>query len=340
MKFSENLLKCILLYNNLKKFYIEGCFKNEESRDIMISILNRDMDFLRYNKVLVAMSEFLNKCYSYTNVILKQRIHRYKIYYEETNRIFHAFDEENVRAICFKTFTSIPKDVADVDILLYKYKDLEIAEKLLAKLGYKKRKKGLEQHLWTIVRDNVIVDIELHTNVAAASYTYYPKTVLFSRSKRQDSIVLPSPVDSILLLVAHAVIKDFYITLADLLDFELTIIRHRIDLNKLKSEAASLGLALPLQVFLSMLYPFNATNMYNRFNISKIFSIRKISGFPLRPNPYTVLLSYIYLTVKKLRNESLKSVLAQAISLPSGKGIDYFVKFMLFSKPPVKNFSE
>ncbi|MEM1510199.1 MAG: nucleotidyltransferase family protein [Thermofilaceae archaeon] len=339
-KFNKNLIKCIFIYNNLKDFYIKGYHKDEKVRDIMISILNSDIELLRCNKLLVSLGEFLIKNYLYTNEILSQRVRRYEIYHQETYRIFQEFGERGVKALCIKTFTSIPKDIADIDILLYDDEDLKIAEKSLIEMGYKKRKKGLEQHLWTIIKNNVIIDIELHTNVAAASYIYYPKAVLFDRSEKLDTIVVPSPIDSILLLVAHAVMKDFFITLADLLDFEVTLKKHKIDFKRLNNEAASLGLTLPLQVFRYASSLFNPDDYKELDNILNFFSITKLNEFPLRPNMHTVLLSYLFMTTKKLKHESFRSVLSQIIHLPTGKGIDYFVKFAFGGKPPIKGLSE
>lgn len=339
MRFNRNLLKCIFLYDNLKKFYIKKYRKDEKTRDIIISILNKDLEILRRNKILVSLGELLSKGYSYTNEILSQRVRRYEIYYQEACRIFQKFDEMGVKAVCIKSFTSIPKDIADIDILLYDNRDLKVAESLLIELGYRKRKKGVEQHLWTAIKNSVVVDVELHMNVAAASYVYYPKAILFSRSEKRDTIVFPSPIDSILLLVAHAVMKDFYITLADLLDFEVTLKKHKVDFKRLNSEAAFLGLTLPLQVFWRISSLFNS-NMYEELNALKFFSITKLNEFPLRPNMHTVLLSYLYLTARKLKHESLRSVLSQTIRLPSGKGIDYFIKFAFGGKPPVKELTE
>jgi len=340
MDFSQNIPKSIFLYSSIKRFYLGECPKNEKVYRMMILMIERDIDFLRYNKALVAVGELLNKCYSYTNDILNHRIHRYRMYYESAIDIFHHFNNENIRAICIKTFDIAPKDVADIDIILYGRKDLENAERVLSKLGYRKRKSGSEQHLWTTIRDGVIVDIELHSNVAAAGYIYYPKDILFKRAKKQDDIIVPSPIDSILLLVAHAILKDFYATLMDLLNFELTLIKHSIDLKTLKYEAKSLGLEIPLKAFLHMLYPFSANYIYDDHIISRILTFKKIQGYPVRPYLHTVLLSYIYLTIEKLKKEPLRSVLAQITSLPSGKGIDYFVRFMFFGKPPIKGFSE
>lgn len=339
MRLNNGLLKCAFLYDNLKKFYIEGYLKDEKARDTIVSILDKDLELLRRNKLLVSLGELLSKVYSYTNDTLNQRVHRYRIYYQETRRIFQKFSERGAKAVCIKSFNSIPKDIADIDILLYDDRDLKVAEALLIELGYRRRKIGVEQHLWTTIKNNVVVDIELHMNVAASSYIYYPKDVLFNRSEKRDAIVFPSPIDSILLLVAHAVMKDFYITLADLLDFEVTLEKHKINFKRLNSEATLLGLTLPLQVFWYIYSLFNSSAR-KELNMLKFFSITKLNEFPLRPNMHTVLLSYLCMTTKKLKHEPFKSVLSQTIHLPSGKGIDYFVKFAFGSKPPVKELTE
>lgn len=338
MRLNQNLLKCVFLYQILKKFYLNEFYEEERTRNVLLSILRGDIELLRYNKVLVAMAEFMSKCYSYTDCILEQRMHRYMTYYNESRRIFSVFDRERLPALCFKTFNPVPKDLADVDILLRDSESLEIAEKLLAKLGYRRRKIGLEQHLWSIIKSGVTVDIELHTEVAAASFIYYPKDILFKRSEWCADIIIPSPLDSLLISVAHAVIKDFFVTLVDVLNFEVTVRQYKIDLNRLFDEAARYGLKLPLEVFFNMMHPLNS-DMYKKRRASRLLSTR-VDKYPLRPGIPAVLLAYLPLTVSKLKRESVKEVFNQVVHLPSGKGIDFFVKFLFGGEPPVKTFSE
>ncbi|RLI87249.1 MAG: hypothetical protein DRP01_02280, partial [Archaeoglobales archaeon] len=240
----------------------------------------------------------------------------------------------------FKTFSSFPKDIADIDLLLYSTKDLTQAEETLKSLGYVRRKVGLEQHLWGRVRDSVIVDIELHTSISAAGYEYYPKELLFKRATKLNCIRVPSPIDSILVLVAHAVVKDLYITLADLLNFAITLKRHGVKFENLAKEAGKIGLLLPLQVFLYLLQILGEREMLNIDKLPKLLVAMKLRSIPLRPALHTVVLSYVHLTTRKMLKDPLMKVIHEVTSLPRGKGIDTFTKYILGLSPSVKKLQE
>ena len=338
MKLNRDLLKSLFVYQNLRKFYLYGDCGNRKTFDILTSVLSIDLEFFRYNKILVAVAKFMDECYSYTNHILTQRMHRYSAYYEETKKIFREFDKEGLKAVCIKSFGSTHKDIGDIDILLQDRESLRAAEAILAKLGYKNRFQGSEEHQWSIIKDGVIIDIDLHTEIAASKFIYYPKDKLFRRVEKRDDIYVPSPVDFLLILVAHALIKDLYLTLADVLEFEVSVKKHKLDLNYLLDEAAHYGLKLPLKAFAHMTRLLNV-DIYEGLTPSRFLS-SNINKYPLRPGIHVVLSSYLELTITKLKHEGAKKVLQQVMSLPSGKGIALLIRYLFGVKPEVKALNE
>lgn len=312
---------------------------------LLLKMLKQDIEFFRYNKLLVALADL---CYplSYNVPILNQRLHRYRIYHEEVRRISYAMTLEGVEFLVIKTVTVFPKDIADIDILIFANDDLIVAEKILKNIGYVKRKKAHEQHLWSLYRNNVIVDVELHTRIAASEYEYYPKYLLFRNAIELDGVKIPSPLDSLLLNSTHCIVKDLYITLADLLDFYLTMNRYEVDLNQLINLAKDLGLSIPLFLFLHLIEVFNR-KYCERFNHSicsdllrSIFTITDYTKVPMRPAINTLISSYFEMTVRKLKYKPLLTVLHEILSLPQGKGIDTLLHYIVRAKPLVKKFSE
>lgn len=346
IKMSLNTLeKNQWIFRVFKEFYMHNsCDKYQ--LDVLLKMLKQDLEFFRYNKLLVALAELCNSISLCNMPILNQRLHRYRIYREEMRRISQTLSSENVKFLFVKTLTVFPKDIADLDILVYTTNDLLEAEKVLKKMGYVKRRTSQEQHLWSTYRDNVIVDIELHTSIAAAQYEYYPKSLLFKNAIEIDSIKTTSPLDGILLDVAHSIIKDLYLTLADLINFSLTLNKYKVDIEKLIHLAKDLGLFTPLLLIIDLTKIYDAET-YEKFKDlihynwwRKIFIATDYLRMPLRPSINTIALSYIEMSIKKMRRTPLTSVMRELMSLPRGKGIDSFVRYVIRAKPLVKKFSE
>jgi len=329
-----------LLFNIFSNFYSEGICPEEKYRDLIIRLLRNNVELFRYNKLLVALAIMMQQCYSYTNDLLSQRIHRHTVYHKEIQRIFTAFKESDVNAVCFKTITYFPKDVADIDIILYSNEDLNVAESVLKSLGYKNRKKGLQEDLWSSVKEGIVVDVELHTDVSAAKYEYYPKKLLFIRSIEYNNVRVPSPIDSILILVPHCVMKDLYITLADLLDITITMKKNDIPPEHILGEADRIGIKLPLLLVLHLIQILSGHVTLSKSIIFKPLVATRVQDAPLRPGLHTVALAYTLLTVNKLRREPLEKVIYEVSSLPRGKGIDGLVRYISGLKPPIKRLDK
>ncbi|MEM4452906.1 MAG: nucleotidyltransferase family protein [Desulfurococcaceae archaeon] len=333
------------LFRILRDFYLTGKNVDRATARLLLKMLEQDTEFFRYNKLLVALAD-LCRPLSCNVDILNQRLHRYKIYHEEIKRISRAMISEGVNFVFIKTITVFPKDIADIDILVHGNDDLTIAENILKNFGYSKRKKSQAQHLWSLRRNNVIVDVELHTTIAAAGYEYYPKDIIFRNSVELDEVKIPSPLNSILLNIAHCVVKDLYVTLADLLDFYLTLSKYNVDLDQLISFAKDIGLSTPLYLFLYLIGIFNKES-YEEINyLTQHSFLRRISvstdwtEMPLRPSIVTLILSYLEITAIKLKYKPLIKVLRELLSLPQGKGIDTLLYYIIGRKPLVKKFSE
>ncbi|MGC9106919.1 MAG: nucleotidyltransferase family protein [Infirmifilum sp.] len=297
------------------------------------------MDFLRYNKLLVAIGILLKECFSFNTEITDSRLKRYELYLSEAKNILKKSYDNSIRIVIFKTFTAFPRDVADIDVLLYSHEELTNFEDILRSINYKRRKVGLEQNLWSKKVNNIIVDVEVHTNIAASGFKYYPKRLVFRRAKLVNELMLPSPVDSLLILVAHTTIKDLYLTLSDILDFVLLMSTENLSIESIMNEANSLGLSRPLQLYLKILSLMGENVVTTKESLDR-FTLFDYDGIVIRPSLYTVASTYIDLSLAKFRHEPALEVIKQVLTLPRGKGIDALTRFILREKPHVKSLEE
>jgi hypothetical protein len=324
----------------LYDFFVEEKCPSKLFRELASYLLSRDLEFLRLNKLVVALGLLMQKCYSEINDLTLQRIRRYLIYVNEARNIYENLADGGVDVVVIKTISSFPKDVSDIDLLIASKEDLEKTSRIMKKAGYYLVKPGLKQDLWRRVVNGVVVDVEIHTNITAADYEYYPKKLVFERAVLLDGVKMPSPVDSVLITASHMVMKDLYITLSDVLELEIVLKKYIGSEDVLIEEARKLGLEVPL---LSMLYYSSVINPRVSHRVStwqKVVSSVTLLRYYARPMLSTIALSYFHSILSRVRRESLGRVLGEVASLPRGKGIDAFVYYIMGSKPTVKRFEE
>ncbi len=329
----------LIMYKLLRDFFLHKTCPKSEVKNFIYKLLRDNLDFLRYNKLLVAIGVLFKECFSFNTEITDSRLKRYELYLSEARNILKKSYDNSLKIIIFKTFTAFPKDVADIDVLLYSHEELTNFENILRSINYKKRKVGLEQNLWSKKVNNIIVDVEVHTDIAAAGFKYYPKELVFRRAKLVNELMLPSPIDSLLILVAHTTIKDLYLTLSDILDFVLLMNIGNLSIESIMNEANSLGLSQPLQLYLKVLSLVGENVATTKESLDR-FTLFDYDGIVIRPSLYTVTSAYTDLSLAKFRHEPALEVIKQILTLPRGKGIDALIRFILREKPPVKSLEE
>lgn len=326
------------LFQVLKRFYLGDLAECSKVSFFLTKLLSvpEFIEFLRLNKVMVGIAELCN-AFSCRNKLLDQRFHRYRIYMEEARRISEAFEINDIRFVVIKTISTFPKDVADIDILVDS-KNRKLAEETLSKIGYRKRKIGLEQNLWSIIRDDV-VDVELHTSVAASGFKYYPSEMLFENAIELNGVRIPSRLDSVVLTAAHSVIKDLYITLADLLDFYLALVKNKITAERVIEYAKTLGLATPVQLYLFVIERIYEGKSTLALQQNPLLIIDQ-NTVPARPGITAIVYSYSELLVHKLKLQGAHATLTELTTLFQSKGLDALIHYLARSKPPIKQFWE
>jgi len=328
------------VYATLFDFFTENKCPDFLFKKFIVYMFSKKLEFLRLNKLTVAIGHLLQKCYSEVNDLTLRRIHRYSTYIEEARNIHENLADSGIDVVIIKTLSVFPKDISDIDLLIASKEDLEKASRVMMRIGYRPAKSGMEQHLWRRLVDGVVVDVEIHSSIAAAGYEYYPKRLVFERAIFINKVKVPSYIDSILIMASHLVMKDLYITLSDLLEFGITLKKYIGDEEVLLNEAKKLGLEIPL---LSMMYYDSVINPRDSHELSswqKILSSTVLREHYARPSLITVVSSYFRHASKRAKRELLGKVLKEVMSIPRGKGLDALVHYILGLKPTVKRFEE
>lgn len=301
------------------------------------------LEFLRYNKVITTIGFLALHSDQAIQGIFKFKLQRYNIYLEETKRLAEKLEYNGIEYTIMKTFSAIPKDISDIDLLVSPEHAMD-TRRILLKLGFYPRKTGLEQDLYSKLVDNVTVDVELHTSIAAAGYEYYDSRRVLRRSIVFNGIRVSEPIDSVLILVAHDVMKDLYIPLAHILEFYSLL--NNAECDELIKQASLYGLSLPLSFFTILTESIIGEKLRCKMtshilklllpDLAKALKMDPVIKVPL----LLTLTSYMENLQSKVRLEGFSTTLKQLISLPSGKGINALIHNVLPAKPEVKEIWE
>ena len=318
---------------------------NEEHRPLLRSLIDNPSlsEFLRYNKIITSVAFFATLHSQHIPDAFKFKLKRYYLYLEEAKKIAEILEREGIEYSVIKTFSPLPKDISDIDLLVNP-EQAEEAKKLLLNLGYSLRKEGFEQDLYSKVVNKITIDIELHTSIAASSYEYYDTRHVLRESIYFNGIRVPDPAHSLLIISAHDIMKDLYIPLAHILDFY--ILSDQADCDKLINYSSLYGLTLPLLLFITLTEIAIGKTIRCKLHKDKLRSFLATYVKILKIRPVIkvqlplVLVSYIESFQSKVKREGFTLALKQLFSLPSGKGINALLHNILPLNPEVKEIWE
>jgi len=301
------------------------------------------LEFLRYNKIVTTVAFLGSSKGLIIPSVFEFKLYRYNIYLEEAKRLAERLEREGIEYSIIKSFSNFPKDISDIDLLVDSEHIMD-AKKILLQLGFSLRKVGLEQDLYSKLVKGITVDVEIHDSIAAAGYEYYSTRRVLRRSIVFEGVRVPEPVDSILILVAHDIMKDLYIPLAHILEFYS--LSNHVDCNELVRQASLYGLLLPLSFFTILTESVTGERLrcevvgqtFKPFllELVKILKMESVIKVPV----VLTLASYMNSFQSKARLEGFSTALKQILSLPSGKGINTVLRTILPLKPEVKELWE
>jgi len=331
-------------YRRIAKILVNQ-LNNEGRGSLLRSLLDNPslFEFLRYNKIITSVAFFATLHKQPIPDAFEFKLKRYHLYLEEARKIGKILEREGIEYSIIKTFSPLPKDISDIDLLVNPEQANE-ARKLLLNLGYSLRKEGFEQDLYSKVVNRITIDIELHTSIAASSYEYYDTRHVLRESMHFNGVRVPEPTHSLLIISAHDVMKDLYIPLAHILDFYL--LSHKADCDKLSTYSSLYGLTLPLLLFTTLTEITIGKSLTCKGYKDQLKSFLAIYVKIMKIKPVIkvqlplALISYVENFQSKVKRKGFLPALKQLFSLPSGKGINTLLHNILPLNPEVKEIWE
>lgn len=233
---------------------------------------------------------------------------------EELIKFNEIANEIGLRYIVVKTFRFPGYVPDDIDILVHpnsQHLIWDLISILIDKHGYYLRSKGTTEMTLRKPMRGTYVDFDVHTNLGAGPYIYLDSQVVFENSinikLEGESIPVVNREFEFIISAAHAIMKEFELTLADVLTF--------LYLYPYVKEASILKVAKNVGLK-------NATYIY--WNLSQFLTKKILLGknicLPYRIPLYFTILAYIESAAYRMRLNSIKP-LKELISFPRAKGI-------------------
>ncbi|MEM4490593.1 MAG: hypothetical protein QXK41_05475 [Desulfurococcaceae archaeon] len=172
-------------------------------------------------KILSAFCDFIDVFPENLKPYLEKRCELTKLYLKYLKIISEELKHREVEHYIFKTLRPFPYDLTDIDILLIDKKAFLNATKALIKnLGFKVISKGTHS---LALRKNINgfdIDVDLQPSVYAGTFEYFPvleKRKVIDIGHIKEEMPLLKPELELAIIAGHAVLKDFAISLADVL---------------------------------------------------------------------------------------------------------------------------
>jgi len=231
-----------------------------------------------------------------------------------------------IRILVIKTLKPFNYVPDDVDILVIDDEDLRSFVNALLKRGYFIRKKGTSEITLRRIVSNTFVDLDIHTKMGAGPYEYLDKYYLWQRRVYRkldgESIATPNDVDELLITVAHAILKEFTVTLADIMHVISSASFDRKVIYEATLQAKHVGLSKSLRYLLNLAYQ---TYVYS-------FKIRKqcrvdAPNFPHKVPILVIINAYLENLRHRFKMQGLKPI-KELLKAPSSKGIATLLRYV------------
>ncbi|MEM2704258.1 MAG: nucleotidyltransferase family protein [Candidatus Bathyarchaeia archaeon] len=245
---------------------------------------------------------------------------RRNVQIKELIRFNEAANDVGLKYIVVKTFRFPEYVPDDIDILVHpdsRHLIWDLISILVERNGYFLRNKGTTE---VTVRKNMhetYVDLDLHADLGAGPYVYLDAQVVFENSTsirlRGETIPTVNQKFEFIICAAHAVMKEFELTLADVLTF--LYICSSIKMAEVLKTAEDVGLT-------------NATCAFwrlSQFLIERTLLRENIIP-PYRIPLHFTLLAYVENIVYRMKFGYLKPF-KELFSFPSSKGIKKLVAY-------------
>lgn len=233
---------------------------------------------------------------------------------EELMKFNKTANEVGLRYIVVKTFRFPGYVPDDIDILVHPdsgHLIWDLISVLIERYGYFLRSRGTTEMTIRKTMHETYVDFDVHVDLGAGPYTYLDARVVFENSTsiklRSENIPTVNQKLEFIICAAHAVMKEFELTLADVLTF--------LHLYSSIKGAEILEIAKDLGLM-------NATCAFWRLSqfLAENILLGKSIMLPFRIPLHFTVLAYVENTIYKMKFSGFKPF-KDLLSFPRAKGI-------------------
>ena len=294
------------------------------------------------NKVLTSLGKVLNECCMIEDDLIEFRSARHDTYLNECKNLSMLLDMKGIKHAIIKTLRPFPADINDIDLIVKKeYKERTI--KALKDNGYIPRKESIEQDLWTKVVNGIVVDVEIHTNIAISGFSYIESEFIFNNIRHENGIFVLDRNLEVILEAAHSVIKDLEIRLSDIINTVMYLDRYEpfIDPERVINLSRHIGLTIPLFYTINVASLFNyKINFINDYNSYPLLVFRRTLSMPLKPDIMVLFMALVEKTIAKTRILGIRKTLKQLYSITKSRGTDAIVTYFMNRSVTKKVFED
>ncbi|MEM3739762.1 MAG: hypothetical protein QXP84_03105 [Candidatus Korarchaeum sp.] len=240
---------------------------------------------------------------------------RRKAQLEELGRFNEVASDLGLRYVIIKTFRFPGYVPDDIDVLIHPNSQ-HLIRKFVSiftnKHGYFLRSKGTTEITLRKIVGGTYVDFDVHLDLGAGPYVYLDARTIFENSYLLGLENVNVPVVNkeleLIICAAHAVMKEFELTLADLLTF--LYLSPSVEMIEILKVAESLGLKNALYIFWRL----------SQFLIRRIMLGKNTIALPYKiPIPFTIF-SYIENLRYRMKVSGTRPM-REILIFPSAKGV-------------------
>jgi len=245
---------------------------------------------------------------------------------ESIIEVMELAEKLGIRVLVVKTLKLFNYVPDDVDLLVIDDENLQLFVDELLERGYFLRKKGTPEVTLRRVTSNTYVDLDIHTKMGAGPYEYIDKHYLWQRrvyiKLDYGDIAAPNDIDELLITAAHAVLKEFKVTLADIIHVLSLPSLNKKAIHEATLQAKGIGLSKPLKYLLRLAYQTALPSLKER----KQHDINT-SEFPCKVPMPIIVSAYLENLRYRLRAHRLRPV-KELTMIPSSKGIRALLRYI------------
>lgn len=231
-------------------------------------------------------------------------------------------EEHHIDLMVVKTIKPFEYVPDDIDVLVINDDTLDTFTNELLRRGYFLRKKGTPEVTLRKVVGNTFVDLDIHTKLGAGTYEYIDKRYLWKRRTytlliSDMKVATPNMIDEFLITVAHAIMKELSLTIADIL--------HAISLNKTIREEA-IEQARKVGLLKATKFLINVANKTLNV-VRRSYDLSNKITNPHRVPVPVIIDAYIENITYRLKTQGL-APLIEIVKIPSSKGIATLLRYI------------